>query len=468
MPINTDLDRRTLLKLGSAIGAGMAFPALAAPPVTPTSGQPVHLLIRNATVLTMDPKLGDIIEGDVLIRDGLIVAVGQQLKGEGATVMDASGMILIPGLVDAHWHLWNSFMRNSAPTPGGQAFFKSQTGISSRFTPHLTDIGVRLGLAQAIEAGITTVNSWAHNIREPAFADAEVQALAASGLRGRLWYGYPQDLAATENMDFKDIQRMQALLQAPLFNRLDLGVAIRGPERTAADIWEREFAFAKAQSLPVSTHISVTVETQKKKAVQQLAQRGLLNANVQLVHATHVDAEDLRSIAQSGASVCLTPLTEMRVGYGLPPVAALYKAKIPLSLGIDTLVLSGNANPFMVMQTALNLACASSENEQALTARAVLHWATQGGADNMGLGSLIGSISVGKRADITLIDGRRLGMAPVTDPVASVVQSATPSDVDTVIADGRMLKQGGRLLTINVEALATDARRGWETVSRPT
>jgi len=150
----------------------------------------------------------------------------------------------------------------------------------------------------------------------------------------------------------------------------------------------------------------------------------------------------------------------MRVGYGLPPVAALHQAKLPVTLGIDTLVLGGNANPFMIMQTCLNLAIATTGNEQQMVARDALHWATQGAADAMGLGGEIGSVSVGKRADLVLISTKTLGMFPVNDPVTSVVQSATPADVNTVIADGRIIKRDGRLIGIDLAALASQASKG--------
>ncbi|MBD1551170.1 amidohydrolase family protein [Pseudomonas typographi] len=465
MPVDANLERRTLLKQGAALAAGAALPALAAdaPAVKPRQAQ--HLLIRRATVLSMDPAVGDLAEADVLIRDGSIVAIGQQLEGKGASVLDATGMILIPGLVDGHWHLWNSFLRNSAPLPHGNTFFKNQLAVSQRFTPALSALGVQLGLAEAVNAGITTVNNWAHNLRSPAFAEAELQAMADSGLRARLWYGYAQDLAANGHMDFDAIERLQAQWRGAAVHRLDLGLAIRGPERTEPPIWEQEFAFAASHGLPISTHIAVTAQAQQKKAVRQLAERGLLAPSVQLVHATHVDAEDLQSIARSGASVCLTPLSEMRVGYGLAPVMALHKANIPLSLGIDTLVLSGNASPFRVMQTTLNLATGISGDEQALAAGDVLYWATQGGANAMGLGAVTGSITVGKRADLVLISPRGLGMMPLTDPAASVVQSASAADVDTVIADGRLLKQGGRLLAVDVEGLRAQVAQGWAAVA---
>lgn len=462
MPESASLHRRTVLKLSTLVGAGLALPSMAY--AAPAVRESVPLVIRHATVLSMDPNLAELPDADVLINNGKIIAVGRDLAAEGAQVIEATGMILIPGLVDAHWHLWNSFLRSSSPAPQGQPFFKSQLAVSKHFTPELSALGVRMGLAEAINSGITTVNNWAHNLRTPAFAQAELQAMLDSGLRGRFWYGYAQDLAATAPVDYADILRVQAQLKGS--SRFDLGMAIRGPERTEEAIWEPEFAFAKAHGLPISTHIAVTPQMQQKKGVQQLAKKGVLNPSVQLVHATHADAEDLRSIAHSGASVCLTPLTEMRVGYGLAPVAALHEAKIPVTLGIDTLVLSGNANLFMVMQTLLNLATGSSGNEQLLSARDVLYWATQGGANAMGLGAQIGSVSPGKRADLTLIDPRGLGMLPVLDPYASVVQSATPSAVNTVIADGWILKAGGRVTGIDTPALGREVVQGLATLQR--
>ena len=421
-------------------------------------------MVRNATLITMDPQSKQLYNTDVMIEQGVIRQIGKALPEGAAEVIDATDMIVIPGLVDSHWHLWNSLLRSSAPVPGGPAFFVPQQTTSKRFSAALYGLSVRLGLAEAVNAGFTTVNSWSHNLRSPDYAQAELQALTNSGLRARLWYGYAQDLAASSAMDYHDIQKVQTQLKGAAYHRIDLGLAIRGPERTDAAIWQEEFSFAKTQPLPVSTHIAVSQQMQEQKAIQQLAKLGLLSPAVQLVHATHADPQDMASIAESGASVCVTPLTEMRVGYGLPPVAALHRAKLPVTLGVDTLVLGGNANPFMLMQTCLNLAIGGSGEEQLMSARDVLHWATQGGADAMGRGNEFGSISVGKRADLVLINTRNLGMFPVNDPVASVVQSASPADVDTVIADGRVLKRRGQLLGVDMQALAIEARAGANTL----
>lgn len=434
------------------------------PPPRSTSS----LLIKNATIISMDPEIGIFEHGDVLIERGMISRIGKALPADQAQVIDATGMLLIPGLVDTHWHLWNSLLRSSAPVPGGPAFFITQQATSKRFTPEVIELSVRLGLAEAAHAGITTVNSWAHNIRSPEFAQSELRALMSSGLRARLWYGYAQDLAPSAPMDYADILRVQTQLKDPAYRRVDLGMAVRGPERTETPIWKDEFSFAKKHNLPISTHIAVSKEMQEKKAIQQLAREGVLSPSVHLVHVTHADQQDLDTIRSTGASVCITPLTEMRVGYGLPPVAALHRAKLPVTLGIDTLVLGGNANPFMLMQTCLNLAIGTTGEEQLMSAQDVLYWATQGGANAMGLGAEVGSITVGKRADIALISTKNLGMFPVNDPIAQVVQSATPADVDTVIAEGQIIKRNGQILGIDVKRLAAEASSGAHQLLKPS
>lgn len=452
-------DRRHLLKGAAWLGALLASGGASARvhPATATGVRP-HLLIRNATLLTMDARLGTLSQGDVEVRDGQIIAVAAHHSAAGAQIIDARGMLLIPGLVDAHWHLWNSGLRNYAPTAERQPYFKAMAAVSQRFTPALSYLGVRIGLAQAAEAGITTVNNWAHNLRSPEHASAELNAMAESGLRGRFWYGYRQDLPADAPMDYADLERR--LGQAN--GLLDFGLAARGPERTPAGIWQAEWTFARQHRLPISTHIGVTAQAQAKQGLQQLAQANGLGADVQLVHGTHLSDEDLRAVAGSGASLCLTPLTELRVGYGLAPLPRLLAAKVPLSLGIDTLTLAGNANPYQVMQATLGLATGLAEDEMALSPQQVLYWMTQGGADSLGLGGKVGSITPGKRADLVLIDSRRLGLLPLTDPAAAVVQAASPSDVDTVIADGRVIKRGGLLIGIDTRELAAEANKAWK------
>jgi predicted amidohydrolase YtcJ len=194
------LDRRTMLKGAAALGAlaaaggtaraqqsgtGAAVVRTAAGPAAPLPARE-EFVIRGATVLTMDPALGDLATGDMHVRAGAIVAVAARIEAPGAQVIDGSGMIAMPGFVDTHWHLWTSLFR---PYVRADAAAFGYFPVTSRLGPHMTPEdsyrSARLGIAEALGAGVTTVHNWAHNIRTPDHADAELSAMRDSGIRGR-------------------------------------------------------------------------------------------------------------------------------------------------------------------------------------------------------------------------------------------------------------------------------------------
>ncbi len=168
-----------------------------------------ELVVRGAYVLTMDPALGDFERGDVHVRDGEIVAVGAAVAAPGAEVIDGRDMIALPGLIDTHWHLWNSQMRNLVYEGPDLGYFAWAMRLGVAYTPDDTYRGVHLGVAEAINSGVTTVHDWAHNVRSPADADADLQALADTGIRARFSYGTPHGLDPDLPMDRADLARVQ-------------------------------------------------------------------------------------------------------------------------------------------------------------------------------------------------------------------------------------------------------------------
>lgn len=465
--------RRSLIKAGGAFAVGLMLAAvlpgnaraqLASPSPESAAEVPTAstLLIRGAHLISMDPEVGELV-GGVRVEAGLIKAVGAELSAEGAQVIDGSGMILIPGLVDTHWHMWNGIARSFIPTPAGAAFGEAMIMINGAYSPELSYLSVRLSAAEALNSGITTVYNWAHNIACPEYADAEWKALQESGLMGRFSYGYGQSLGADALMDFADAERIRAQVDA--HPDWQFGLATRDPERTDEKVWTREWAFGRELGVPMTTHIAVSREMQKKRAIEALDSRGLLGPDVQLVHCTHASESDCKRIAAAGSPVGLSPFTEMRVGYGLPPVMRLHDTKVRISLSVDNTVLAGNADYFSIMRLMINLATGMAEDQLALAPREVLRWATMGGAEDLGMADHIGSITPGKRADLVLIDSRRLGTVPLTDATAIVTQSVQPSDVDTVIAGGAVRKFGGRLVGVDDGQLIADVERGWAQIS---
>src|SRR5215469_12662725 len=210
---------------GGEMGAGRA--AETGPGAGP--GQRAALLVRGGYVITMDPGAGDIPGGDVLVSEGMIAAVGTGMAAPaGTTELDATGMIVAPGLVDTHWHMWNTLLRGMSE--GGPGYFRLCRSLGPAFAAEDIYQGTLLGCAEAINSGITTVHDWCHNIRTLAHADAGLRALAQSGLRARFSYGYPAAHPNDQAMDLTGLRRLHAGWPGRTAGGLlSLGVACRGP-----------------------------------------------------------------------------------------------------------------------------------------------------------------------------------------------------------------------------------------------
>src|SRR4051795_8120097 len=206
------LTRRALLEGAAALGAIGCLPArLAAQPARvetlPARGE---IVIRGANVLTMDERLGDFASGAVHIRDGAIAAVGENVNVSGADVIDGRGLICMPGFVDTHWHLWISMLRPYVRSDIGElSVFPVSTRLGQHMTPQDAYVSVRLGIAEALSAGVTTVHNWAHNTRSPEHADAELSAMRDAGIRGRFAYGPAQGMPDEQLMDLAGVARVK-------------------------------------------------------------------------------------------------------------------------------------------------------------------------------------------------------------------------------------------------------------------
>ena len=178
----------------------------------------------------MDPAIGDLARGDVHVRDGAIVAVAPEIATR-ASAIDARGMICMPGFIDTHWHLWTSVCRAIIQLDDPKrSYFPVTNAVGRHYTPEDSYRSVRLGAAEALSAGATTVHNWAHNIRSPEHADAELRAMRDMGVRGRLAYGTPQGYPDEQPMDLEGLARIQARVDAGQRNEdglLTLGICSR-------------------------------------------------------------------------------------------------------------------------------------------------------------------------------------------------------------------------------------------------
>jgi 5-methylthioadenosine/S-adenosylhomocysteine deaminase len=469
------LSRRRLIENIGLVGLGTiasaASPALAQTATQARAVGPLpprtEFLIRNAYVMTMDPVLGDLDGGDVHVRNGEIMAVGRGLHAAGATIIDGMGMIVMPGLVETHFHMWNSLARSISGETPATGYFPMTVKLGKVFTSDDMYQGARLSAVEALHSGITHVHDWCHNVKNPADARGDLRALREVGIRARFSYGYYQGQPPNDPMDLADIESLHTNWKAySNEGLLSLGVAWRGIAASNntidTSVSRREFDTARRLGLPLTIHAT----PRNKGQIAQLGAGGMLGKDVQVVHATDAPASDIALLASSGSPVSVSPFTELRVGFGVSNVGAFIAGGVTVGFSVDTTALSGNADMFGIMKVIENLEDGRTQNEFSMPPRRVIEIATIEGARSMGLDDKIGSLRPGKRADIIMIDTRDINDAPAIDVAHTVVESVEPANVDTVIVDGRILKRHGKLTAIDEARVAAEATAASRAIRR--
>ena len=453
---------------GAMQGFGIRAQAAISPSVAnlPSRG---NIVIRNAYVMTMEPGQADLPDGDVHVDNGSIVDIGKDLTASGAEVIDGRGFIVMPGLIDTHWHMWTSLLRNMSGDDRAHGYFPMTTALGKVFTPRDMYYGTLLSSAEALHSGTTTVHDWCHNVMSHEHAVEDLRALQETGLRGRFSYGPARSTPLTQPIDVADLARLHGDW-ASLSNEglLTLGLAWRGVQAAlpnadgkmelrplSPDMYRVEYEAARKLNLPVSVHLnSNKFDSGHILALQML---GYVFNGLQVIHAINTTPEEMDILAAAGASVSISPASELRIGFGLTKIGDYLDHKVNLALSVDSTPLTGNADMFGIMKLAQNLENGRSENEFKLPARRVLELATIEGAKALGIADRTGSLKKGKRADIIMVGTRDINIGPFTDPAYMLVDSAQASNVDTVMVDGRILKRNGRLTAIDAGKLMEEA-----------
>ena len=424
-------------------------------------------LIRDAYLLTMDGDVpGSTLEtGDVLIDGDRIAGVGRGLDAPGAEVIDGRGMIAMPGLVDTHRHMWAAMLRGGACYGTLADYFGTVVfTYGAAFTPEDTYRSVRFGLAESVDGGITTIHAWEHNLQTPEHARAAVQALRESGLRGRFSYGSSSDTTAgssfvrgDETLDFADILKLRDEEFSDPPGRLHLGIAARGHEFSREHVWQEEFRWAREHGLPITAHCMMTPhDLENGRAVSIYEQAGVLGEDLLLVHCIRVDEEEIGHLARSRTPVSISILSNLRCGMGLPPVLAMMRGGVAVTLSLDTMAAADCADMFNAMRITMGIERAKADDGSVYQPREALAQATTAGAAALGLGAVTGALRPGLKADVVLLRATDLNMAPLNVLDGQVVLSAQPHNVDTVIIDGVVRKQAGELVGLDRSTLVAD------------
>jgi 5-methylthioadenosine/S-adenosylhomocysteine deaminase len=431
-----------------------------------------EFIVRGAYVLTMDPELGDIPDGDVHVKNGEIIAVGKQLKAPGAAVLDGNRMILLPGLIDTHWHMWTTFLRGMAGDKIEDGYFPVTTRYGQAMSPLDMYHSTRWAAAEAIYSGLTTVGDNCHNVRSHDHAVADLRALQEVGVRCRWSYGPFRGMQPGQRIDLIDLEEFHRDW-ANYSNEglITLGLMWGGvPAHSASaespemvDMARKEAETARRLGIPMCIHLAVRENT---PAGQVEAQREFLGKDLLLIHALAASAAEMKMIASAGSPISVSPGAELRIGYGLTKACEFMDAGIVVSVSVDNVLLTGNANFFAILKLLRNVENAKAFNEFKISARRVLEMGTIDGARALGIDHLVGSLKPGKRADLIMVMTNRINMGVFTDPTRMLVEAAEEADVDTVVIDGRILKRDGKFTALVPEQVLADAAASLHAVGK--
>ena len=432
-----------------------------------------EFIIRGAYILTMDAALGDIADGDVHVRNGEIAGVGRNLSAPGATVIDGRRAIVLPGLVDTHWHMWTTFLRCFAGDTPERGYFPVTTACGQVMTPEDMYHGTRLAAAEAIYSGITTVSDHCHNIRSHDHAVSDIRALQETGLRGVWYYGPFRGMPATQGIDMSDVAALHREWKSYSNGGLiDLGLAWGGVGSTRAprpkDAVERarkEFLTARDLGIRIAVHLSAG-ENAGPGEVEAHAKGNFLGQDVILVHVLSASREEMRMLADGGSPITVSPGSELRIGYGLTKACDFMDAGILVCVSVDSVPLTGSASLFGIAKLLRNAENAKAYSEFKLSARRALEMLTIEGARALGIDHLVGSLKPGKRADLIMVSTDTVTMGVFTDPTHMLVEAAEPANVDTVVVDGRILKRRGKFTVLRAEDVIAGASASLEAVRK--
>lgn len=417
-----------------------------------------RILLRGAHVVTMAPNRPDTEHTDILIEDDRIATMGDRLDPTGADVVDLTDRIVIPGLVNAHLHTWQTALRFAGADWSLLEYLAHTHGhVARRYRPEDMYIGTLAGALNQINCGTTTLGDWCHNCLTPEHADAAIDALTAAGIRAVFLHGTPHG-GPTKPHDVREVDR---LLDGPVANStlLTLGMAIKGPQLSTPDVAIGDLRAALERGVIASMHQSAGAPAKGWAAV---GAAGLWGPHANIVHGTGLTDDWVKRLVDAGASFTSTPENELGQGHCTSITEQLLRAHAAPSLGTDTeTAVSGQVltaaritlarqrgltHDLELRRTGLSAPTAAPTSKQALS------WATVHGARALGLSDRVGHLAPGMQADLVVIDARALNLWPAHDPVAAALQ-ADIANIEAVMIAGTWRKRHHALVDTDIDTV---------------
>ena len=423
------------------------------------------ILIKNGTLVTMD-SANTIVRDDLLINGERIVTIGGSQTAE--TVIDAEGCAVIPGFVQTHIHLCQTLFRGAADDLALIDWLKQRVWpMEAAHTPQSITASARLGIAELIKGGTTcALTMETVNHTREVFKVVEESGFRATVGKCMMDKG-DEVPPALQEQTANSIEESLSLLDewhGKAGGRIRYCFAPRFAISCTRELLEKVGQLARERGVMVHTHASenrteceLVQQESGLRNIAYLDSVGLTGRHVALAHCVHLSNDEIKTLKTTGTNVVHCPSSNLKLGSGIAPIVKLLDEGISVSLGADGAACNNRLDMFTEMRTAALLQKAL-HGPEVLPASRALRMATIDGARAMGLDSEIGSLEVGKRADVAVVRLDRLHATPVTDVVSALVYSAETDDVDTVVIDGKLLMHDRRLLTVDETQTIQDAQ----------
>jgi len=422
-------------------------------------------LIKNGWIVSMDPTIGDVRCGSLLIEGERIVQIAESIEApEGCEIIDADGMIVHPGFVDTHKHLWQTGLRGVVADRTLVGYFSDvRRDYLSRYRPEDVYLGTLVGALELIDGGTTSVLDHSHGVVTPDHSVALAEAGINAGIRGVWAYGYcPVEVEGLQAFASHAERVEDAFrIKERYFNSSDstllrMGIAITEQNLLPLDLTVNEVQSALEMDAVWTSHTHCGPGNAPiTRGFHTLVGKGLVDHRAVLSHCNEFRVDDFDVVRDLGAHFASSPDSEIALGIAQPtPYRDALLAGVQPSLGTDC-VTCMSSDMYANMRMALTFSRHQINDgpgrnyetivDQPVSTRDVFRWATIEGARAIGLESEIGTLAPGKLADIVLVNARSLNLAPVLDPVADLVLHAHAGNVDTVIVNGKVRKRAGKL-----------------------
>ena len=430
------------------------------------------LIIKGGTVLPMSPGSEPIPDGAVVVRAGVIVAVGPAAEVAGGArateVLDAGDGLILPGFVNTHTHLAMSLIRGVAEDLPLKQWLEEHIWPTERalMNEDTVALGTRLAAAESLQAGVTCVcDMYFH-------AERVVEEVVRAGLRAVVpesMIDFPTPSCPTPAVA---LERQRELLTKYANHPLVVpAVAPHSPYSVSAANLVKEAELAEEFGAPLVIHVAETRWEVEKIAAEKgvtpvayLADLGILSDRTVAAHCVHVSEADLDLLGEFEVGVASNPVCNLKLASGLAPLPQMLARGLKVSFGTDGAASNNTLDLLRDAQLAALVYKGTTGDPTSLPARTVVELLTIGGARVLGLADRIGTLEAGKRADVVCFALDRPRALPAYDPFSHLAYAARAADVCHVVVDGRVAVRDRELLTVDVPALLADVREMAETV----